>query len=129
MPAANQMPAEGQTRVLSTERVESNIPQADGTSRWVYPSPQMFYNALRRKGKATGDEEEHMDAVVAIHNNMNERTWNAVLEWEKRHCDECKHPTLARFMGRPTELSVEAWARYLRSGEKPFDRHDWFINR
>lgn len=130
MPAQpNQMPAEGQARPLSTDRVESTIPQADGTTRWVYPSPQMFYNALRRKGKTTGEEEEHMDAVVAIHNNMNERTWNAVLEWERMHCDECERPTLARFMGRPTELSVEAQLRYWMTGQLPFDRHDWFVNR
>ena len=129
MPPPNQQPAPGQSRTLSVERVESTIPQADGASRWVYPSPQMFYNALMRKGKAEGGEEDHMDAVVAIHNNMNERTWKAVLEWEKRHYDECKHPTLARFMGRPTELSVEARTRYWLTGQLPFDRHDWFVNR
>ncbi|KAJ1616771.1 cytochrome c/c1 heme lyase-domain-containing protein [Pavlovales sp. CCMP2436] len=129
MPAANQMPAEGQTRVLPTTRVESTIPQADGSTRWVYPSPQMFFNALTRKGKATTDEEEHMEAVVAIHNNMNERTWNAVLEWEKRHANVCEYPTLARFMGRPDDLSAEARVRYWTTGQLPFDRHDWFVNR
>jgi cytochrome c heme-lyase len=125
----NQMPAEGQVLALSTDRVESSIPQADGTTRWVYPSAQMFYNALRRKGKTTGEEEEHMDAVIAIHNNMNERTWNEVLEWERMHCKECERPTLARFMGRPDELSVEAQLRYWLTGQLPFDRHDWFVNR
>lgn len=130
MPATpNQAPAPGQARPLPTDRVTSNIPQADGASRWVYPSPQMFYNALRRKGKADDGEEEHMEAVVAIHNNMNERTWKRILEWEQRYCDQCKDPTLARFVGRPDELSLEAWLRYLRTGERPFDRHDWFVNR
>jgi hypothetical protein len=29
--------------------------------------------------------QEDMDVVVAIHNNMNENTWRAVLEWESLH--------------------------------------------
>jgi hypothetical protein len=129
MSAPNQMPAPGQTRVLPTARVESTIPQADGSTRWVYPSPQMFFNALTRKGKATSEEEEHMEAVVAIHNNMNERTWNAVLAWEKRHARDCEYPTLARFLGRPDDLSAEARVRFWLTGQRPFDRHDWFVNR
>lgn len=45
----------------------------------------MFYNALLRKGKGDGVSEAAMGAVVAIHNNMNERGWAAVLDWEARH--------------------------------------------
>lgn len=130
MPAQpNQQPAPGQTRELPTERVPSTIPQADGQTKWVYPSPQMFYNALHRKGKATGEEEAHMEAVVAIHNNMNERTWRQILEWEQKYHSDCAHPSLARFVGRPDDLSVEARVRYWRTGDRPFDRHDWFVNR
>jgi len=84
----NQEPAEGQRMPLSTGRVQSNIPKG-GTDAdtWLYPSPQMFFNALRRKGKDDGFREENADIVVAIHNNMNERTWGQVLMWEKLYCE------------------------------------------
>ena len=87
----NQQPAPGQSVPLSTERVPSQIPKG-GTENetWTYPSPQMFWNALVRKGKAEGAKEEDMDVVVAIHNNMNENTWRAVLEWEKLHQPEAR---------------------------------------
>lgn len=48
MPAsANQAPFPGQKVLLSTERIQSNIPKGGTESTWVYPSPQMFYNALK----------------------------------------------------------------------------------
>lgn len=47
-------------------------------------------NALTRKGKAEGTQEDDMDMVVSIHNNMNELTWKKILEWEKiRRCKRC----------------------------------------
>merc|ERR1719198_236007 len=86
MPAsANQAPAPGQKMALSTERVASSIPRADADATWSYPSPQMFWNALVRKDKVAGSTEEDMDAVIAIHNNMNELTWMQVLAWEALH--------------------------------------------
>lgn len=33
---------------------------------WVYPSEQMFYNAMKRKGWTPAEDD--MAAVVAIHN-------------------------------------------------------------
>ena len=84
MPAtANQQPAPGQEVPLSTHRVPSSIPKG-GTEdeTWQYPSPQMFWNSLVRKGKAEGATETDMEMVVAIHNEMNERTWRHLLEWE-----------------------------------------------
>ncbi len=45
--AANQAPFPGQKALLSTERIQSNIPKGGTESTWVYPSPQMFYNALK----------------------------------------------------------------------------------
>jgi cytochrome c heme-lyase len=111
MPAPNEEPAPGQQGALATERVVSTIPNAED-GKWVYPSPQMFFNALLRKGKGEGIEEDAMDAVVAIHNNMNELTWKRVLEWEKLHCDTCESPKLVRFLGRPDELTPKAFLRY-----------------
>jgi hypothetical protein len=59
MPPENQRPAPGQLKPLDTTRQRSSIPKGDFTpahqagqseSHWVYPSEQMFYNAMRRKG-------------------------------------------------------------------------------
>ena len=58
--------APGQTMALSTQRVVSTIPrtveftpehQKDAGSTWVYPSEQMFYNAMKRKGHEPTEED------------------------------------------------------------------------
>jgi hypothetical protein len=51
-------------------------------SNWEYPSPQQFYNALRRKGWNT--PVNHVEAMVAIHNRLNEDAWVQILKWESR---------------------------------------------
>ena len=132
MPSPNQQRAEGQRADLSVDRVQSSIPRGQGAEEgsWVYPSEQMFYNALVRKGKGDGVDESAMGAVVAIHNNMNERAWDDVLRWESRHSAECADPRLVRFMGRPDELTPKARAKMaLGLADRPFDRHDWIVDR
>lgn len=42
--AANQQPCPGQRKLLSTDRLQSNIPKGGTSETWVYPSPQMFFN-------------------------------------------------------------------------------------
>ena len=54
MPPANQLPAKDQPFPLPTERQKSSIPRAGTEDNWQYPSQQMFYNALRRKGEYGG---------------------------------------------------------------------------
>mmetsp|Transcript_3184 Transcript_3184/g.3590 ORF Transcript_3184/g.3590 Transcript_3184/m.3590 type:complete len:350 (-) Transcript_3184:714-1763(-) len=139
---ANQMPdipnkvqSSEQTRGLSTERVHSTILKPSGET-WSYPSPQMFYNALVRKGKAQDVREEDMDVIVAVHNNMNELAWHDVLRWEalRTSVSETKDspsvPTLSKFIGRPNDLTPKAWVLSNIFGyQKPFDRHDWTIER
>ena len=47
-----QLPSPGQRHALSKERMKSTIPKGDesqGKEVWEYPSPQMFYNAMKRK--------------------------------------------------------------------------------
>lgn len=135
----NQAPAPGQRAPLSTDRVSSTIPKG-GTSgeTWTYPSPQMFFNALRRKGKGDDVTEADMEAVVRQHNTMNELTWQAVLQWENLHAHAALRaadsgappsPMLLRFRGRPDELSPLARVRWLAGGPLPFDRHDWWVLR
>jgi cytochrome c heme-lyase len=132
MPATpNQLPSPGQVSRLSTDRIASSIPKSEADTTWTYPSPQMFYNALKRKGKADDVDEGDMDSVVAIHNSMNETTWREVMDWERRfHCDECPDPKLRKFEGRPHDLSPAAHFRtFFRGYPIPFDRHDWVVDR
>lgn len=91
--------------------------------------------ALRRKGKdegltddSEGDMPGVMEHVVHTHNTMNEMTWQRVQNWERLHPEsrECK---LNRFLGRPDELSPLARLRALINGQRPFDRHDWYVLR
>ncbi|KIK40890.1 hypothetical protein CY34DRAFT_806764, partial [Suillus luteus UH-Slu-Lm8-n1] len=110
----------------SIPRVVDGETRIDMRQTWEYPSPQQFYNALLRKGLDT--PAEHVETAVEIHNFLNERAW-------EREGDE--EPHLARFEGRPGEMSPKArfwmlagWLLPLRfSTEPPFDRHDWIVRR
>ncbi|KAH9479419.1 Cytochrome c heme lyase [Psilocybe cubensis] len=133
MPTLSQMPSQMQGIHLPTDRTESSIPR-DSSSKWEYPSPQQFYNALVRKGWET--PEEHVVTMVEIHNFLNEEAWEEVRKWERRHnCDEGLQ--LTRFKGRPGEISPKArfwmfagWLLPSRfNSEPPFDRHDWIVRR
>lgn len=99
MPPGNQNPAPGQPFPLPTDRQVSSIPKAivkEGESPfWVYPSQQMFWNAMLRKGWRWKDEdikEKDMENIIKIHNANNEQAWQEVLKWEALHADECKNP-------------------------------------
>ena len=79
------LPLSKSRQVSSIPKTENFTPQhqpSDG-SHWTYPSEQMFYNALRRKGYAARDED--IPAVVAIHNAVNEKSWTRVMAWESMH--------------------------------------------
>eukprot|EP00127_Corallochytrium_limacisporum_P004414 Clim_evm22s161 gene=Clim_evmTU22s161 len=73
-------------KVLPTDRMTSSIPRGEKGmedpkgKRWVYPSQQMFYNAMKKKN--WNPRQEDMASVVAIHNAVNERTWQHILIWE-----------------------------------------------
>merc|ERR1711957_1092742 len=105
MPAANQEIAPGQQFPLSTERIMSTIPKGDAAvegEAWSYPSPQMFYNALIRKDKGEGVEEKDVATIVAIHNNMNEISWNELMAYEHLcHPSSAEEVKLLKFIGRP----------------------------
>ncbi|KAF9081149.1 holocytochrome c synthase, partial [Mortierella sp. AD031] len=129
IPALPQSPFPDQEIPLPTDRVISSIPRAktDDDSKWEYPSPQQFYNALRRKGWET--PENAIETMVDIHNWMNEEAWAEVMKWEKEHAGTCCDPKLLRFQGRPQELSPKARFLSFFGAPKPFDRHDWVIDR
>jgi len=125
----NQRPWHTQTKPLSTERQASTIPKGGTSGTWTYPSPQMFFNALKRKGKGEDVEEDDMNAVISTHNGMNEATWQHVALWEQLHRAECGEPKLMRFLGRPHDLSPSARIKSWFGKPLPFDRHDWYIDR
>ncbi|KAI8320740.1 cytochrome c and c1 heme-lyase [Martensiomyces pterosporus] len=156
VPEQNASP--GQQGSLSTERTMSSIPRADryqsagpsecpalhdtdgdavkreaeGSSkahkdRWIYPSEQMFFNAMKRKN--WNPREEDMKSVVPIHNAVNEMCWNRILEWENMHKSTCGGPQLLRFEGKANDLTPRARFRTMLGYRKPFDRHDWTVDR
>lgn len=132
MPAPNQLPSPGQPFPLSTSRVKSGIPKAGSEDNWVYPSEQMFWNAMLRKGWRWEDDtvqKDDMSHIINIHNSNNEKAWNEVLMWEAMHCDECKTPKLKKFGGKASEYSPRAKFRHFMGYEYPFDRHDWIVDR
>ncbi|KAF8925017.1 cytochrome c and c1 heme-lyase [Dissophora ornata] len=129
IPNLAQSPFADQEIPLPTDRVISSIPRAktEEESNWEYPSPQQFYNALRRKGWET--PEGAIETMVDIHNWMNEEAWAEVMKWEKEHSGTCCDPKLLRFQGRPSELSPKARIMGFFGAPKPFDRHDWIVDR
>nr|DBA44780.1 TPA_exp: holocytochrome c synthase [Leiosporoceros dussii] len=131
---ANQQPAPGQKETLSTYRQKSSIPKGGTEETWVYPSPQMFFNSLFRKGKASDVTERDMEAVVATHNAVNETAWSRLLKWEQLYAElypgSAEHePRLLYFKGRPHDLSPKARLKKVLGHEAPFDRHDWTVDR
>lgn len=131
MPDFPQSLATNQTAPLSTKREVSSIPKTgSASSNWEYPSPQQFFHALLRRNKTA--EEDSMESVVYVHNQVNEDSWRAVLQWERLHEDSCKTPSLQRFVGKSEEPSLKHRFREffgLLKGEELFDRHDWFVDR
>lgn len=135
MPPANQQPAADQPFKLPTERQVSSIPKAtpDGAKEfWLYPSQQMFWNAMLRKGWKWRDAEfepHDMDNIIKIHNANNEQAWLEVLKWEALHAKECGNPRLKSFGGKASDFSPRARIRSWMGYELPFDRHDWIVDR
>lgn len=77
----------GQKIDLPTERVISTIPRGEDESEgyWEYPLPQQMFNAMMRKGKGDGIEEDAVESMVDVHNFLNEAAWAEILDWERPH--------------------------------------------
>lgn len=133
----SQTPAPNQTFKLPTEREPSSIPKGSGEGgNWEYPSPQQMYNALLRKGY-TDTDVTAVESMVSVHNFLNEGAWDEIIGWEKRFAggllrgakictwgennmdevlymyplhpkEEPAAPQLARFQGRPKEMTPKA---------------------
>ncbi len=60
---------------------------------------------------------------------MNEQTWTHIRKWERTLHGDCADIKLVRFRGRPDDLAPKAQLQRVLGYEKPFDRHDWTIDR
>jgi len=132
MPPPNQRPSPDQPFPLPTDRQKSTIPKAGTSETWVYPSQQMFWNAMLRKGWRWERDDigaNDMEHIIKIHNANNESAWHEVLKWEALHAKECGRPMLKSFGGKATDFSPRAKMRGWMGYELPFDRHDWIIDR
>eukprot|EP01035_Chromulina_nebulosa_P020099 gene20099-26096_t len=130
----NQNIQPNQSKPLSTVRAVSTIPKSEysplhqpsNIDRWVYPSEQQYYNAMRRKGY--NPNESDVPAILYIHNMVNEEGWRRIKDWESLRGNS--KPLLYKFQGRPKDLSPKAFLmHYILGYSLPFDRHDWYINR
>nr|CDJ85193.1 Cytochrome c c1 haem-lyase domain containing protein [Haemonchus contortus] len=129
----NQKPAPDQPFPLPLAREKSTIPKAGTNDTWTYPSPQMFWNAMLKKGWRWQDDqltEKDMENIIRIHNANNEEAWREVLKWENLLHPECAEPKLKSFKGDAKKISPRARFRKLFLGYNlPFDRHDWIVDR
>lgn len=83
---------------------------------------------MKRKGWQ-GVEEESIPSFLQVHNSVNERSWRQLCEWEGGINNSGKDIKLVKFEGRPADLTPKAWIwTNLLFQEKPFDRHDWYID-
>lgn len=117
---------------LPTTREISSIPRTSTHDNWVYPSQKQFYEAMKRKN--WNPDASDMQTVVPIHNHVNELAWRHIMFWEKSHLEAAKQKcggiSLTSFKGDAKKLTPRAWFRLTVLGEeKPFDRHDWTVDR
>ncbi|RHZ71764.1 hypothetical protein Glove_253g74 [Diversispora epigaea] len=94
---------------------------------WIYPSEQMFFNAMKRKN--WNPREEDMRVIIPMHNAVNEKAWKEILKWEKLHKNNCGGPKLVKFQGNAKNITPKARLLNLLGYKLPFDRHDWEIDR
>ncbi|KAJ5711592.1 hypothetical protein N7488_005748 [Penicillium malachiteum] len=123
---------------------ESETGRDEATGNWIYPSEKQFFEALMRKGNtpdSTSSASElatSVASIIPIHNAVNERAWQQILDWERKGpstdpgSKKCGGPKLYSFRGlgvEPQFLSprarINGWLGY----QRPFDRHDWVVER
>lgn len=119
--------SEEKTTELSRDRKESPIPTKDG-GHWIYPSPAQFYAATKAKGHEVAQDQ--VPVIVDIHNAVNDEAWHRISKMEKKLNPTCTDVRLVRFVGRPGDRSLKSEIMEKLFGwTKPFDRHDWLIDR
>jgi cytochrome c heme-lyase len=118
---SNKRESDHQSVSLPLEREESTIPRGDGQGMWDYPSPQQMYNAMLRKGY-TDTPAEHVEAMVAVHNFLNEGAWEEIKGWEARFASGLSDGYRRCSMGEentPRQLAIEALKNRKATVEEP----------
>ncbi|KAG6007579.1 hypothetical protein E4U21_005777 [Claviceps maximensis] len=110
----------------ANHEIESGI---DPSGKWVYPSEKMFFDAMKRKGYDARVAD--MKTVVPIHNAVNERAWQQIVEWETPYLSQssCQGPKLESFANKSDRMTPTARINTILGYTAPFDRHDWVIDR
>jgi cytochrome c heme-lyase len=78
IPRTSTAPADPNARPANSEK---DTGKDEKTGNWIYPSEEMFFNAMKRKGFE--GRENDMKTIVPIHNAVNERAWKEIKDWEK----------------------------------------------
>ncbi|KAM7196918.1 Cytochrome c/c1 hem-lyase [Naviculisporaceae sp. PSN 640] len=143
IPRAPTSPADPAAARPSNHEIETG---ASESGKWIYPSEKMFFEAMRRKGNTSANPVD-MKTVVPIHNAVNERAWQEILQWEApynapasdasqktdenglRKDGKCGGPRLHSFAGLSTKMTPRARINTLLGYQAPFDRHDWVVDR
>jgi cytochrome c heme-lyase len=122
---------------------------------WLNPSANQLYRSLLRKDKAI--QAEDAPAVATVHVAVTDNTWGEILTYEDLHkksavgansgiqicmtsllsqlmsalllLRQCPSVSLSRFQGMDGIYSFKAKLMKPLFGMKPFDRHDWFVDR
>ena len=115
-------------RAALPSNAEKDTGHDEASGNWVYPSQEMFFNAMKRKGHEA--QAQDMSSVVPIHNAVNERAWAEIKKWEEGQGSEaCGGPKLVSFAGDSKALTPKArWNNFIGYA-LPFDRHDWVVDR
>lgn len=100
---------------------------SDDGSSWINPSANQLLNACKRKNKPMEDKDKN--AVALIHGEVIEKTWEAVLAYERLHYHQCKCPKLLSFEGLSEKPSLKAKLLNKMGYALPWDRHDWIVDR
>ncbi|KAF8418517.1 cytochrome c/c1 heme-lyase, partial [Tirmania nivea] len=108
---------------------ETPDPHTSSSGHWIYPSEQQFFAAMQQKNHSPNPSD--MSSIVPIHNAVNERAWSEILWWESHRgrAAACGGPKLVSFRGDSTKLTPKARLMILLGYQRPFDRHDWTIDR
>lgn len=139
--AASQQQQQQQQQPPSNDEAETGYDTKSG--RWVYPSERQFFDALVRKNTpnsttSPSDLATSVASIIPIHNAVNERVWSQVVAWERSAplsdpgSAKCGGPKLFAFRGLGADsrhLSPRARFNSLLGYQRPFDRHDWTVER
>jgi len=107
---------------------EADTGHDKASGNWIYPSQDMFFAAMKRKGHEA--EAKDMASIVPIHNAVNERAWAEIKAWEAgRGSEKCGGPKLVSFAGDSKALTPRARWNSFVGYAPPFDRHDWVVDR